>query len=441
MSTATATRTADSPTAAVEEQVLRKIFRRLIAFLVLLFVFSFLDRINIGFAALSMNKELGLTAAQFGIASSIFYAGYVLLEIPSNMMLAKYGARRWIARIVFSFGLASAATMFATGPWSLYALRMLVGITEAGFLPGILLYLTFWFPPTYRARATSLFLVSQAFVFAIAAPLSGFILDNTHDLLGLSGWQWLFVIEGLPAVALGVMTYFYLSDGPHDARWLSETEKAALKSRLERERDALGAKPGKHEVLRQVLRPDCLILGVVNFGLVCSLMTNSTWIPQIIREAAAARSFAHVGLLITIPSVVTMIVMPLWGAHSDRTMERKWHVALGLLAAAGGWILIALQNTPELRVLGLVFCVAGTYAAQGVFWTIPPRVFTEGARPVGIAFVNACGVFASFLSPLIVGFLRETTHGWTAPLMFVAVMLVNSSALVAFAVSSKDRSA
>lgn len=429
----------DTDSLPVEDRIIRKVFRRLMAFLALLFIFSFLDRINIGFAALSMNKELGLTAAQFGIASSVFYAGYVLLEIPSNMLLAKYGARTWLARIMISFGLASAATMFATGAWSLYGLRLLVGIAEAGFFPGILLYITFWFPPTYRARATSLFLVTQAYVFAIAAPLSGFILDHTHQWLGLSGWQWLFVFEGLPAVVLGFATYFYLSDGPQDARWLNAAEKAVLKSRLEREGDARPVKPGKYELLREVLQPDCLILGVVNFGLVCSLMTNSTWVPQIIREAAVGRSFSHVGLLIAIPAVCTMIAMPLWAAHSDRKMEREWHVALGLLVAAAGWILIALQEAPELKVLGLVFCVAGTYAAQAVFWSIPPRMLSDRARPAGIAFVNVCGVLASGLSPLVVGFLRDLTLGWVAPLMFVAIMLVNSSVLVVFAVKTRYR--
>ncbi|HXJ00495.1 MAG TPA: MFS transporter, partial [Micropepsaceae bacterium] len=223
------------PVTGTDDSVVRKVFRRLIWFLFVLYVISFLDRINVAFAGLSMNRDLGLTSAMFGLSISIYYVGYLLCEIPSNLMLARYGARTWIARIMVTWGIASAATMFVAGPYSLFAIRLLVGIAEAGFLPGILLYMTFWFPRAYRARAMSLFIMATPITLAFGSAISGLILQM-DNFLGLAGWRWLFLLEGLPAIILGAIAFFYLPDGPANAEWLTEHEKSTLQARLERER-------------------------------------------------------------------------------------------------------------------------------------------------------------------------------------------------------------
>ena len=416
-----------APDVAFEDQVIRKAFRHLMSFVFILMIIAYLDRINIGFAALSMNKELKLTAAMFGFANTVFYAGYVLCEIPSNMMLARFGARKWIARILITWGLASSACMFAAGAHSLYALRLIVGIAEAGFMPGIFLYLTYWFPPTHRARATSLFLFAQPATIALGAFLSGFILDHAHGFEGISGWRWLFLIEGFPAFLLGFVALFYLSDGPATARWLTEDEKSALQRRLQREQRP---QPGHGKVWREVLSRNIILLALIYFGIIAGLNTLTTWTPQIVREVLRPHSFSFVGLMTAIPSICAVMVMPFWGSSSDRNMERTWHIVLPMVLAAFGWVMVAVVKMPEVRMLGLIFSSVGNFAAQVVFWTVVAHIPSPRARPVGIAFVSSCGVCSASLSPLLVGWLRDLTHSWAASLLFVAAMVLGSAALV-----------
>lgn len=421
-----------------EDRVIRKAFRHLISFLFILFIFSYLDRINIGFAALAMNKELKLSSTMYGLAITIFYVGYAFFEIPSNICLRRYGARKWIARILITWGLASAATMFAVGPKSLYAVRLMVGIFEAGFLPGIILYLTYWFPPTYRARATSLFMIAQPVTMIFGAPLSGLILDHTHGAMGFAGWRWLFVIEGLPAVLLGVVTYFYLSDGPADAKWLTDQEKVALQNRLEREQPASTTRPGWGAWRELITRP-IVFLSIAYFCLVEGLNGNAQWAPQIVREVFKSYgfTFSTIGLLIAIPSCIALVVMVIWGAHSDRKMERTWHVVLPVLLAACGWLLIAWASLPPVRLLGVAFCATGAFTGMSLFWTIPARVLSPNGRPIGIAFINMWGMVSAAVSPLIFGFLRDKTNTWAASMIFVACMLIVCSGFV-LAVRAKE---
>lgn len=413
--------------AAFENAALDKSFRRIIPFLFLLCFFAQLDRSNIGFAALAMNKDLGLTTTMFAFATATFYIGYACFEIPSNMMLARFGARIWLARILIVWGLVSAATLFAVGPRSLYLLRLLLGVAEAGFLPGVFLYLTFWFPPTYRARATALFLIAQGVTMAIASPISGLIMQYGNGGLGLSGWRWLFLIEGVPSSILGIITLFYLSDRPSAAKWLTAAESSAIEGRLQREQGPLTA---PRKVWREVLSPRVIILALMYFGLVFGLNTALTWTPLIVRDVVKARNFSFIGVLTSIPAICAVIFMIIWSAHSDRKMERIRHYAMPLILAAFGWLCVSFLTRPEARMLGLICAVVGVLGAQPIFWSIPPRVLPPKARPVGIAFISSCGMVAGATSGMVLGFFRDLTHTWVASLMFVTAMLLLSAFLV-----------
>jgi len=419
--------------------VMRKVFRRLMWFLFILQIASFIDRINIGFAGLSMNKDLGLTTAMFGLATTVFYAGYLVCEIPSNLILARYGARMWIARIVISWGILSAATMFAVGPWSLYGFRLLVGIAEAGFGPGILLYLTYWFPRDYRARAVALFTVAIPTTICFASMMSGAILE-LDGFLGLAGWRWLFLLEGLPAVILGVAAYFYLPDGPAQARWLADDEKAALRMRLERDHALEGAATAGRGVLRQLASGNVLALSLAYFCLVTSLNANGTWTPLIVREFAAGTSYAMTGLIAAAPALLTIPLMLLWAKSSDRRDERPWHIRLPMLVAAGGWLLVACFAAPGVRFLGLILVSAGGFCAVCVFWTFPSSmtILSPAARPAGIALISSAGIAGAATSPFIVGMLKDLSGSFSPGLLYVVAMLVMSVIFITI-VASRQR--
>jgi len=400
--------------------VVRKVFRRLIPFLFVLYALSYLDRINIGFAALSMNQELGLSRTMFGLANTIFYVGYVLCEVPSNLLLVRYGAHRWIPRIMITWGLASAATMFAVGPNSLYALRLLVGIAEAGFLPGVLLYLTFWFPLRWRARATAIFMVAQPVTIAFGSTLSGFILDM-HGWLGLSGWRWLFLLEGLPSVLLGLIAWFYLSPSPAKAPWLSDDEKANLNAQLSREDPKIEA---GRSIWAEMGSAQVLLLCLAYFGLVTSLNTIATWTPQVVGEVVSARgSFAAVGLLSALPGLVAALAMPLWSTRSDRRGERVIHYIVPVALTALGWIFVIAVPELTFRMLGLVFATAGAFTAMAIFWTVPATVLSESGLPAGIALISSAGILASAISPSAIGALRDLTGSFVSGLWYATLLL------------------
>ncbi len=411
---------------ALDDTVFRKVFRRLMWFLFILLVVSFMDRINIAFAALTMNKDLGLTAAAYGLSLTVFYAAYTVCEIPSNLALARFGARLWITRIMITWGIASAATVFAVGMWSLYGIRAVVGAAEAGFLPGILLYLTYWFPRSCRARANALFVMGIPATIAIASTLSGFILQM-HGFLGLAGWRWLFLLEGLPAVILGVVCFFYLDDGPAVASWLSNDEKREIASRLERDR-ALEQNPTTQRgILSQLGSRNVILLSIAYFGLVTSLNANSTWVPQIVHSFAHGASYAVIGLLTALPAALTVAVMPLWGMSSDRRNERDWHLRVAMLVAALGWLFVISSDIAPLRYLGLILVSMGSFCALLTFWTFPASsaILSSEARPAGIAMINCVGIGGgSSIGPFIIGYLKDLTGTFTSGLLYVVAMLV-----------------
>ncbi|MCL2429265.1 MAG: MFS transporter [Alphaproteobacteria bacterium] len=421
------------PTAAPHEdaeelQVVRKAYRRVVWFLVVLFICSYLDRINMSFAALSMNKDLGLNATMFASAASIFYIAYVAAEIPSNMMLPRFGAKIWIPRIMITWGMASAATALAVGPNSLYVLRALVGLAEAGFMPGILLYMTYWFPPVYLARASALFIMAQPITIMFGSFVSGGILEM-NGVLGLAGWQWLFILEGLPSVIFGVIAYFYLSNTPADAAWLAAREKQVLIAAVERGGKS-SATGSARSIVRDILSWPVALLALTYFCLTVSLATNSAWVPQIVRGVVPDGSYALVGFVTAIPSFVTICVMPFWGDHSDRRQERIAHVILPMLLAGLGWSFVALFEVPLLKFVGLVFCSVGGFAAQSIFWTLPPNYLSPEARPIGIAFVNTIGLLGTTTGLMVMGWLRDLTHSFAAGLLFVAGCMVTGSVFV-----------
>ena len=417
-----------------EQHVMAKVSRHLLWFLFVLFFFSFLDRINIGFAGLTMMKDLGLSGTQFGLATTLFYIAYIAFGIPSNIVLARIGARKWIGTIMIAWGLASTATMFATSPGTLYLLRVLVGVTEAGFLPGILLYMTYWFPSAYRARANAMFMIAMPVTAAVGSALSGYILalDGT---LGLRGWQWLFFLEGLPSAILGLVVFAYLHDAPEKATWLSADEKRTLSQTLAAEHRAdpvpRTSATEKRSLLSELVSPTVIKFALAYFCLVNTLAMVAVWTPLIVKSFSADASNRTIGLLAAIPQICTIVAMIWWGRRSDRKQERKWHLMLPMLFSAAGWLCTAYSANPVVQMLGICLASAGSYTAMSIFWTTPDHALSFRARAVGIAVINATGNIGSALNPLVVGWLKDLTHSFSAGLLYAAALLVIGAIVVA----------
>lgn len=423
----------------VGQRALRKVAWRLIPFMALLYFVAFLDRVNIGFAALSMNDELGLSASMFGFASGIFFLGYVLFEVPSNLIMERVGARLWIARIMITWGLLSAGTAFVTTPESLYVLRFLLGVAEAGFFPGMILYLTYWFPASYRARILSAFMIALPVSTVIGAPISTAMLSV--DWMGLSGWQWMFLLEGIPAVLLGFVVLLLLRDGPAKAPWLAQDERRWLEIELVRERIAGGS---HHVHMSHALKdPRVWFLGLTYFGMLVGLYGFGMWLPQIIRgldsSLGANISNLQIGLITAVPYSIAAIAMYTWGRHSDATGERTWHVALPAFAGAVGLITSAqLADAPALSLAALTLSAIGIYAALPVFWTLPTGMLTGTAAAAGIALVNSIGNVGGFMGPMLVGYVKDASGSFAVSLWALAA-LVAFSGLAALALSARRR--
>jgi len=417
--------------AGVEEQtrVIAKVSRRLIPVLFLMYIINYLDRINIGFAALSMNKDLGLSATAFGFSATIFYIGYVACELPSNLLMVRFGARVWLARILVSWGIASSATMLVFDTRSLYLVRFLVGVMEAGFVPGVLLYLSYWFPASYRARANALLMMAQPVAMAVGAGVSGLILQNAHGMLRIQGWRWLFLFEGIPAVPLGILAYFYLSDRPEQGKWLTRNEADTVNQMLAEDKPAPRASHGA-SVWKQLADKNIVMLSVGYFCLVNTINVNATWIPTIVRGVLQNRSFSYIGTVSALPAVFALILMPLLGSSSDRRKERCWHTVAALALAAIGWQLVLFGHHAELRLLGLMFTTSGAFSAMSIFWTLPQTLLSEKARPAGIAVISSVGLMGSATSPTVIGFLRDLTGNFGAGLFYSTVLLVISMVLI-----------
>jgi ACS family tartrate transporter-like MFS transporter len=402
------------------QSAIAKATRRLIPFLCLCYAVNFLDRVNVGFAALAMNEDLGLTPSMFGAGAGIFFVGYILFEIPSNLALQRFGARIWIARIMISWGLIAAAMALVHSETSFYVMRFLLGVAEAGFFPGIILYLTYWFPARERARIVSLFMAAVPLATVIGGPVSGALLE-LHGLGGLKGWQWLFIVEALPAVLLGVVALKFLDDRPEDASWLSKKERHALASTLAAEAKAT-RKIGYAGLGQALTRPRVLVLGLLYFCLVVGLYGIGFWMPQVIQTFGLTP--LKIGFLTAIPYFFAAIAMVIWGWHSDRSGERTWHVALPLLLAAFAFAWSASTLPLGLIMIALTLATLGIYAAIGTFWSLPTAILTGTGAAAGLALVNSMGNLGGLAGPSIVGVIKQATGSFTAALLFLAGALL-----------------
>jgi MFS transporter, ACS family, tartrate transporter len=402
-----------------------KATRRLIPFLLLLYVVAWLDRVNVGFAALQMNEDLGFSAAVYGFGAGIFFIGYALFEVPSNIILARVGARRWIARIMVTWGLVSVAMMFVEGPYSFYALRFVLGVAEAGFLPGVIYYLGQWFPRSARARAISWFMVGIPLSTVVGAPLAGLLL-GMDGLQGLAGWQWLFLLEGLPAVLLGVVVWRSLPDRPSDARWLTPAEQQALEEHIALEQDDTTRRHGIG-VGAALRHPTVWLLGLVLFACQCGSYGLTLWIPQIVRGLSGAGDL-WVGLISALPYIAAAVGMVLIGRSSDRHAERFWHVAVPSLVGAVGFAASAVLLSPVPGLIALTIAAVGDLGSRGPFWALPPRFLAGSALAAGIALINTLGSLGGFVGPYAVGLVKDATGGFTGGLLLLSGLLVASAA-------------
>lgn len=411
-----------------------KVTRRLVPFLGLLYFVNYLDRVNIGFAGPNgMNDELGMTATMFGFASGIFFFGYLFLEIPSNIALHRFGGRRWLARIMLTWGIVSTAIAFAPNAQTLVALRFLLGVAEAGFFPGIILYLTFWFPQRQRSRAISLFMVAVPVSTAIGSTLSSFVIAWGHGVLGLSGWRFMFLVEGLPAIALAFACWFYLTDRPGQAHWLSAEERQWLEATLASERAAAGA--GGHWPLRKALsHPRMLALAFVYFGIVYGLYAVGFFLPTIVagfqQQYGSQLSIIGRGVVTAIPWAVAAVAMVPWARHADRTGERVWHVAIPAIAGGVSIPAALYMANPYLAMLAVTVSTCSIMCAMPVFWALPSTFLTGAAAAGGIGLINSLGNLSGFGGPYVTGWLTDLTGSNKAALWVIGGMSLAAAGLV-----------
>jgi len=416
----------------VAARTVRRVMLRLIPFIVLLYILNYIDRVNISFAKEGLQHSLDLSNQAYGFGAGVFFLSYFIFEVPSNLLMDRVGARRWLARIMISWGLISSAMMFVRGEWSFYALRFLLGAAEAGFAPGVLLYLTYWLPLKDQAKAVAWFLTSIALSGVIGSPLAGLILQLDGAALwghALHGWQWLFFLEGIPSVLGGIATLLVLTDRPEQARWLRADERAWLTHTLTQERAVRGR--GGHTSLGPALATFrvwhlCAIYCCIMFAFQASML----WLPAIIRDATGIKDDLRVCLLTGIPYAVAAVTMVLVARHSDRTGERRWHVAIACGASAAGFVGAALAGGPWGVMIGLSVALGAAFATLGPFWALPPAFLVGTAAAGGIAMVNAVGNLGGFQSSSLLGVLFTRTKGHAAGMLTTAGVMVLAGVLV-----------
>ncbi|NEX61957.1 MFS transporter [Noviherbaspirillum galbum] len=409
-----------------ESATYTKVTWRLIPFLFLCYVFAYLDRVNVGFAKLQMLSDLKFSETIYGLGAGIFFIGYFLMEVPSNLALHRFGARKWIARIMISWGVISAAMIFVKSPTMFYVLRFFLGVAEAGFFPGIILYLTYWYPASRRSKITALFMTGIPIAGVVGGPLSGWILERFHNVNGLPGWQWLFLIEAIPSIIAGIVTFLYLDDSIAKAKWLSAEEKATLERNL-------ASESGKIEVSHAsgaFTNARVWVLCACYFGIIMGLYGIGFWLPTLIKASGVTNSL-DIGLLTMIPYGVAAVTMILVGQSSDRTRERRWHVAIPAVVGAAGLVISTIVPAqPAFAVLSLTLATAGILGALCQFWSIPPAFLGGAAAAAGIALINSVGNLAGFVSPYVVGWIKDATQSTDIGLYCVAFSLVAAAFIV-----------
>lgn len=416
----------------VADAAYAKVTWRLIPFLFLCYVFAYLDRVNVGFAKLQMLSDLRFSETIYGLGAGIFFIGYFLMEVPSNLALHRFGARKWIARIMISWGVISAAMIFVKTPDMFYVLRFLLGVAEAGFFPGIILYLTYWYPASRRSKITALFMTGIPIAGVVGGPLSGWILERFHDVNGMPGWQWLFLLEAIPSVVAGVVTFFYLVDRIDDARWLDTSEKAILDRELAKESGNIEV----HHAGGAFRNGRVWVLCAGYFGIIMGLYGISFWLPTLIKASGVSNAL-DIGLLTMIPYGAAAVSMVMVGRSSDRTRERRWHVAVPAVVGAAFLALSTLvPHQPALAVAALTVATAGILGALSQFWSIPPAFLGGAAAAAGIALINSVGNLAGFVSPYLVGWIKDATKSTDLGLYCVALSLI-AAALIVLTVPKK----
>jgi MFS family permease len=415
--------------AQLEKQTVSKVFWRLMPFLGLLYIVAFLDRVNVGFAALSMNKELGFSNAVYGLGAGIFFLGYFIMEIPGNLIMARIGARLWIARILITWGIISGLTAFVTTPMQFYLVRFFLGVAEASFFPGIIYYLSIWCRAEDRAKAVAFFMMSLPVCNIVAAPISTYLLGVS--MLGLAGWKWLFIIEAVPSVILGIMTPFYLTNKPEDAKWLNNEERSWLVNAMAEDRAKI-VKAKSYTLWQAFADRDVVILSLIYFTWVCGFYGITLFLPILVKALSASISNQMVGYLVMVPYMFGFLAMYFIGRHSDQTGERRWHTITGMLTGAVGLAGSVLLADVSITVSMVFFTIAvmGVYGSFGPFWAIPASFLTSTVAAGAIAMINSIGNLGGFVGPYAMGYIREATGTFTGGIMFLVVCLLTAAVLL-----------
>jgi ACS family tartrate transporter-like MFS transporter len=412
----------------LEQTTMRKVYWRLLPFAIVTYFLCYLDRINVGFAALTMNKDLGLDAAVYGMAAGAFFWGYFLFEVPSNIILEKLGARIWIARIMITWGLISGATAFCVGPYSFLIVRFLLGLAEAGLFPGLVLFFTYWFPDWHRARIISRFMLALPVAVATGAPLSTALLVGLHDVWGLAGWRWMYIAEAVPTVVLGIVVLLYVTNRPSEARWLRREESAWLISTLEHERHSI-EKRRRLSLWQSFWDPKVLLLSLNYFGIGTASLGMLLFLPQMVKQLGLTNM--QVGWVSMIPYICGAIGMLIWGWFSDRTGERRWNLAMGCVVASAGLIMAGKFIGTPWAVVGMSIAAIGLYGTKGPFWSMPSMFLTGTAAASGIAWINSIGNLGGFFGPTAVGWIKDYTGSFAGGLYALAALALMSALISA----------
>jgi D-galactonate transporter len=416
-----------------ESKTYAKVGRRLIPFLMLCYLGAYLDRVNVGFAKLQMLNELRFSETVYGMGAGIFFLGYFLFEVPSNLILHRVGARRWLARIMLTWAVISASFVFVTSPTAFYILRFLLGVAEAGFAPGVILYLTYWFPAARRAKALSLFFMAIPLAGIIGGPLSGWIMHSLHGAMAMAGWKWLFLLEALPSLFLGVAILLYLDNGIAHAKWLTDSEKALLTRNIAGD----DAHKVAHISVKAFIGDRRLwLMAAIYFCVVLGQYGLTFWLPTIIRKSGVADPL-WVGVFTAIPYLCAIVALPLIGMSADRRRERRFHLAVPMLIAAAGFATLPLLGSVSASIVCLSIAAAGILASSSQFWSLPTAVLGGMSAAAGIAAVNCFANLAGFFSPAIVGWLNDLTGKSTAGLIFIS-LAVTLGAFLVFLVPAKS---
>ena len=421
------TQTARKGEAITEDAVFRKVLLRIVPFLMLCYVVSYLDRVNVGFAKLQMSGDLGLSEAAYGLGAGLFFIGYFLFEVPSNLLLQRVGAKIWIARIMITWGLVSGAFMLVQNEVQFYALRFLLGLAEAGFYPGVILYCTFWFPSHRRAKVVALFMSAIPIAGIFGNPLSGWIIKALDGASGLAGWRWMFAVEAVPALLIGIWTLFYLDSSVRRARWLSDAEKEIIERAIEADN---AHKPVHGKVFDAFKEPRVWLMSFIYFCFVMGQYALTFWMPTFVESTGIEDAFA-IGVLSAIPFLAALVAMNLFGRSADRHRERRWHLVIPATMGAVGFVLAAsTQGSTVLSLVALSVAAAGVITCAPLFWSLPTAFLGGTAAAAGIAAINSFGNLAGFASPYMIGELIDRTGSTRLPMYLLASILVIGAAAV-----------